>query len=132
MTPLGHKRLAIGLSVAAAILAVLAAWGWARAAMGEVHAVLADGRTEILQEGRDAALVSTNVTEVADTLRWVGRFYRPPDSPSTGIERNCYNLMERVRVGYQRDIVVHLRELTGDKLGDDPKLWIEKYAKPER
>lgn len=99
--------------------------------MGEVHATLADGRTEMLQEGRDAALSKTNVTEVADSLRWVGRFYRPPEPPTSGIERHHYNLMERVRVCYQRDIVLHLRQLTGEQLGDDPKLWIQKYAKPE-
>ncbi|MGC3956464.1 MAG: hypothetical protein QM813_00350 [Verrucomicrobiota bacterium] len=99
--------------------------------MNEIHATLADGWTEMLQEGRDAALVNTNITEVADTLRWLGRFYRPPQPPSSGIERHHYNLMERVRVGYQQDIVIHLRQLTGDQLGDDPKPWIEKYAKPE-
>jgi len=131
MTPLGQKRLALGLSVAAVILAILAAWGWARASMDEIHAMLADGWTEVMQEGRDAALVNTNVTEVANTLRWVGGFYRPPQPPSSGIERHDYNLMERVRVGYQRDIVLHLRQLTADQLGDNPEPWIEKYAKPE-
>lgn len=99
--------------------------------MAEVHTTLADGWTEMLQEGRDAALANTNVTEVADSLRWVGRFYRPPEPPASGIERHHYNLMERVRVSYQRDIVIHLRQLTGDQLGDDPKPWILKYAKPE-
>lgn len=131
MTPLGQKRLAIALSVATVGLAALAAWGWARAAMAEVDAMLADGWTEMLQEGRDAALAKTNVTEVADSLRWVGRFYRPPEPPASGIERHHYNLMERTRVSYQRDIVAHLRQLTGDQLGDDPKLWIQKYANPE-
>jgi hypothetical protein len=116
----------------AVILAVLAAWGWARAAMSEMHATLADGWTEMLQEGRDAALASTNITEVADTLRWVGRFYRLPEPPSSGIERHRNNLMERIRAGCQGDIVNHLRQLTGDQLGDNPKPWIEKYAKPER
>jgi len=131
MSPVGQKRVVIVLSVTAAILAVLAAWGWARASLNEVHATLADGWTEMLQESRDTALTSTNVTEVADTLRWVGRFYRPSEPPASGIERHHYNLMERIRVGYQRDIVIHLRQLTGDQLGDDPKPWIEKYAKPE-
>lgn len=131
MTSSDKKVLVVCLSVAAVILAVLAAWGWARASMNELHATLADGWTEMLQEGRDAALQSTNVTEIAGTLRWVGRFYRPPEPPASGIERHHYNLMERIRVGYQQDIVLHLRQLTGDQLADDPKLWIDKYAKPE-
>jgi hypothetical protein len=131
MSPLSCKRLAVALSITAVILAVLAAWGWARTVMSEVHATLADGWTELLEEGRGAALKSTNVMEVADTLRWVGRFYRPPEPPRSGIERHHYNLMERVRVCYQEDIIIHLREMTGDHLGDDPEPWIEKYAKPE-
>ncbi|MEK7708017.1 MAG: hypothetical protein AAB380_08490 [Verrucomicrobiota bacterium] len=132
MTPIGQKRLVIGLSLVVVILAALAVWGWAKATMNELHATLADGWTDMLQEGRDAALESTNVTEIAGTLRWVGHFYRPPEPPASGIERHHYNLMERVRVGYQRGIVFHLRQLTGDQLGDNPKLWVEKYAKPER
>lgn len=132
MTPLGQKRLVVGLSAAAVILAALAAWGWARATMSELHAVLVDGWSEMLQEGRDAALESTNVTEVAKTLRWMGHLHRPPETPASPIERRHYNMMERIRLGCQRDIVFHLRQLTGDQLGDDPKLWIEKYAKPER
>ena len=93
--------------------------------------MLADGWTQMLQEGRDAALVNTNITEVAGTLRWVGRFYRPSEPPS-GPERHHYNMMERIRISYERDIMLHLRQLTGDQLPDDPKIWIEKYAKPEK
>jgi hypothetical protein len=131
MTSLGQKRLAIALTVAVVISAALAAWGWGRSVIGEVHATLADGWTEMLQEGRDAALANTNITEVADSLRWVGRFYRPPEPPASGIKRHHYNLIERVRASYQRDIVDHLRQLTGNQLADDPQLWIQKYAKPE-
>ncbi|MCP5521881.1 MAG: hypothetical protein H7A46_10085 [Verrucomicrobiales bacterium] len=131
LTPLGQKRLIFVLSLVTAILAVLAAWGWGRFVMAEIDAALADGWTDMLQEGRDAALAETNVTEVADTLRWVGRFYRPPEPPASGIERHHYHLMERVRASLQQDLVAHLRQLTGDQLGDDPKLWVQKYAKPE-
>ena len=85
----------------------------------------------MLQEGRDAALANTNITEVADSLRWVGRFYRPPEPPASGIKRHHYNLIERVRASYQRDIIDHLRQLTGNQIADDPELWIQKYATPE-
>ncbi|HWQ92394.1 MAG TPA: hypothetical protein VN673_12030 [Clostridia bacterium] len=131
MTIFGQKRFTIALSLVAVILAVLAAWGWARATMNEIHATLSDGWTDMLQEGRDSALASTNITEIATTLRWVSRFYRSPQPPAHGIERHHYNLMERVRDCYLQDIVAHLRRLTGEELGDDPTLWIEKYAKPE-
>ncbi len=132
MTPIGQKRLSIGLSVVVVVLAILAAWGWARAGLGELDAILTDSWTGMLLEGRDAVLEKTNVAEVALDLRWVGRWNRPPQPPPPGIERHHYNLMERTRVAYQRDIVIHLRHLTSDPLGDDPKLWTDKYAKPER
>jgi len=130
MTPLGHKRLVIGLSIVAVSFASLAAWGWARALRYEIEAMLADNWTQMLQEGRDGALENTNIVEVAGTLRWIGHFYRWPEPPASGIERRHYNLMERIRVEYQHDVVVRLRQLTGAQLGDDPKLWVEKYAKP--
>lgn len=131
MPPHICKRLTIGLSIASIVLVALAAWGWARASMNEIHAMLADGHTKMLEEARDSALVSTNTIEVSDALRFIGRFYRPPEPP-TGPHRHIYNVVERVRASYQRDIVGHLRRLTGDQLSDDPKTWIEKYAKPER
>lgn len=132
MTPTPNKRLLIALSLGLVVFVVLAGWGWGRATMGEIHATLADGWTQMLLEERDAALERTNVAVVASSLRWVGRFYRPPEPPPAGIERNLYNLMERVRSAAQHDIVRHLRSITGDQLSDDPKLWIEKYAKPEK
>ena len=131
MTPRSYKRLTIGLLIAAVLFVALAAWEWARATMNEVHTMLADGHTQMLEEARDAALANTNITEVADALRWIGRFYRPPEPPA-GPECHIYNVMEQVRVGYQRDIVAHLRRLTGDQSSDDPRVWIDKYAKPEK
>ena len=48
MTPLGHKRLVVGFSIAAVSFAGLAAWGWVRAIRCEIDAVLADAWTQEL------------------------------------------------------------------------------------
>lgn len=131
MTTSASKRLIIALSIATALLAGLAAWGWARTFMHEFHATLADNWSQMLEESRDSALASTNVANIAAELRWLGRFHRSEQFPS-GIEGRHLSLIERARVAYQRDIVLHLRQLTGDQLGNDPKLWVQKYAKPEK
>src|SRR5690348_16610669 len=122
MTTSGHNRIITALSILALLLGALAAWGWGRVYLREVNAFLADGRAGMLQEERDAAMTNTNVMEVADRLRWIGGLYRPPQPPS-GAERHHYNLVERVRDCYERDIMLHLRQLTGDNLPNEPKAW---------
>jgi hypothetical protein len=80
-----------------------------------------------------AALNDTNVAVVAIYLRqltpWAATppWADPPQSPDS-IARLAYDMMDRVRSLNQQAVIAHLRALTGEDLGDDAKLWIEKYA----
>ena len=113
------------------VATVIGVWGWTRAIMDEVHAVLARGRTDIMREARDGALVATNVQDVVSTLRFLGQFYAGSEASKSGIERHHAFLMNEVRAGYQRDIIRRLVVLTGTDLGRDPSAWIAHYGKTE-
>jgi len=81
-------------------------------------------------------LEDTNVTKVAMCLRQLTPWAAPPpwgDPPQSAesTERYAYDMMDRVRMHNQRDVIAHLRALTGEDLGDDAKAWIERYAKSE-
>ena len=130
MTVAGYKWTMISLSVALASISAIAAWcGYLGLRQG-VEAVLADNRAMILDEMRESGLAHTNVTEIATTLRSVERWYRDPAAEGS-LPRALHNLMERVRAGVRRDLIRHLREVTGEDLGGEASPWIQKYAKTE-
>jgi hypothetical protein len=125
MTNRGY-RLTIGaLSSVVILLAGLSAWLFLRG----IPVVLADAHAEALEEMREHALSQTSASDVAATLRHASRWYgtitpTPSETPEA-------RLLRRVRIGIVRDIIAHLRELTGKDLGADPKPWIEVYAPSE-
>jgi hypothetical protein len=80
-------------------------------------------------------LRSTNVSQVAESLRqvtpWAStpRWGAPPNASSPEAIRNAYAILERVRLHNQSLLLQRLRQLTSENLGDDPRPWLEKYAK---
>jgi hypothetical protein len=80
----------------------------------------------------ESALLHQNVTNVVARLRDVDRCYRRPQPPTLAVQRHLHNIMECVRASAERDIIDHLRTLTGEDLGNDPKPWIKNYAEPEQ
>jgi hypothetical protein len=125
------RRRTVWILVAVVVvMAALLIWSVAENLRFQIQTVLADGHAMMIEEMRDAALESTNVTAVADSLRRVSRFYASPkaDTNRSPAER----LLRRVRSGSEREIIAHLRRLTGKDIGDTPARWIEAYAPPER
>jgi hypothetical protein len=131
MTIAGYKRSVIGLLIALAIMSGIAAWCGYHGLRNGMETMLTDNWAMVLDEMRQSGLEHTNATEIATTLRDVGRWYHGP-APDKGTPRHLHNLMERVRAGVERDLIRHLREVTGEDLGMDPNPWIRKYAKPEK
>ena len=131
MTIVGYKRTVIGLSAALVVMSVIAAWCGYLGFRNGIEAVLTDNWAMVLDEMRESGLKHTNATEIATTLRDVDRWYHGP-APEASTPRSLHNLMERVRAGVQRDLIRHLREVTSEDLGEDPKPWIQKHAKAEK
>jgi len=118
------------LAAVVAVLAGLLIWSVASNFRFRIETILADGHATLIEEMRDAALGTTNVTDVANYLRHVNRYYAPTDPQAQKLPAE--RLLRRVRLGLEREIVAHLRRLTGKELGNDPVRWIEAYAPPEK
>ncbi len=131
MTIIGYKRSVMGFSIALALMSGIAAWCGYLGFRNGIETVLTDNWAMVLDEMRESGMAHTNAADIAGTLRDADRWYHSP-LPEGGTPRHLHNLMERVRAGVERDLIRHLREVTGEDLGADPKPWIQKYAKPEK
>jgi len=126
MTIRGYRLTIALMGGLALVFAGLSAWLFLRS----ILVVLADSRAEVLEEMRESALLQTNARDVAVTLRDANRWYGTlTPQPSESHEDR---LLRRVKTGVIREIIAHLRELTGKDLGPDPTPWIEAYAPAEK
>lgn len=124
------RKTVWALSLTVAVLAVLLLWSLFRGALVEIETTLADEHARELETLRDSALASTNVTDAADTLRHIAIYYAPSD-PEV-LKKRYESLLRRVRRELIRDVIDHLRKLTGRDLGNDPAPWVAAYAPPEK
>jgi hypothetical protein len=125
-----RQRVVWILAAVVAVLVGLLIWSVVSNLRIHIETILADGHAMMIEEMRDAALEKTNVTEVADYLRHVSRF-SPPADPKD-LKMPAERLLRRVSTSVEREIIAHLRRLTGKDLGNDPVRWIEVYAPPEK
>lgn len=132
MTIADYKKTVIGLSVALAAISAIAVWCGYLGLRHGVEAVLVDNWAMALDEMRESGMAHTNATAIASTLIGVDRWYQGPDPDGGGRSRALHNLLGRIRAGVERDLIRHLRDVTGEDLGEDPKPWTQKYAKPEK
>lgn len=109
---------------------MLLIWSVFSNALVEVETTLADEHARELETLRDHALASTNATEIVDTLRYMAIYYAPSD-PEV-LKKRHESLLRRVRRVLIREVIDHLRKLTGRDLGDDPAPWVAAYAPPEK
>jgi hypothetical protein len=114
------------LSAVIAVLSALLAWSVLSRALFEIETTLADEHARELEFLRDQVLVCTNVTEIADTLHYMTIYYAPDHE---AVRRKRYeSLLKRVRVALIREVIDHLRIVTGEDLGDEAAPWIATYA----
>ncbi len=118
------------LSAVIAVLAVLLIRSTFSSALIEIETTLADEHARELEMLRDHALASTNATEIVDTLRYMAIYYAPSDLEA--FKSRSESLLRRVRRGVIRDVIGHLRKLTGRDLGENPAAWVAEYAPPEK
>ena len=130
MTIVGYKRCVVGLSAGLAMMTGIAAWCGYLGFRNAMETMLTDNWAMVLDEMRESGMEQTNAPEIAATLRHVERWYHGP-TPDSGTSRHLHNLMERVRAGVERELIRHLRDVTGEDFGVGPGPWIQKYAKPE-
>lgn len=91
------------------------------------HSKFADEQTRIFDQMRAKALQSPSPADIADSLGYVFHYYPSGTKQQTG--SNLDYVVERHRTSVMRDIIAHLRQTTGQNLGDQPEPWIQKYVK---
>jgi hypothetical protein len=126
MTLTQYKRLTIALVVVVVLslaLHVVLFWKYFQQS---IEVVFASEQTEIFEEMRARALRS-NPTEAASSLEYAVKYYPSGSKQRTGSRLD--KMVERDRTRAIRDIIEHLRQKTGQDLGEDAEKWIERFAR---
>jgi hypothetical protein len=126
MTISGYKRIAIGLAVVVVLLVAFSGKLFWDYSLLDIRTELAREQIEIFDDMRDRALGS-GVAEAADCLRYAVHYYPSGTKQVTGSRLD--RIVERERGEVVRAIIAHLRNKSGEDLGDDPEKWVEKYGK---
>lgn len=92
------------------------------------RSALAEEQTRTFEE-LAAKAQQSDATNAADLLRHIFVYYPSGTKQRTGSHLDA--IVERHRHAAAREIVGHLRQVTGENLGDSPSRWIERYASPE-
>jgi hypothetical protein len=125
MNPPAHKRPTIALGVGCLGLFVLCGglfwnYGWLK-----IHVAFASEQTQIFDEMRTKAMQS-GPADAAGSLQYVVNYYPSGSKQETGSRLG--RIVERERTLAVRDIIARLRVKTGQDLGENPDVWIQKYA----
>jgi hypothetical protein len=113
--------------VATALLGVLCGWLlWTRAWL-DLEVAFAAEQTVIFNDMRAKALASSNPIEIAGYLQYAVGYYPSGTKQQTGSRID--QIVERSRANSIREIVAHLRTISGQDFGDDPQQWIAHYVK---
>jgi hypothetical protein len=107
---------------------VAACWLFFRYAGQTIHVVFAYDQTGIFEEMRDKCLRATDPSEGAYCLEYTMDYYPSGSKQEKGSWLD--HIVERARRSAIREMIAHLRTLTGLDLGNDPAVWIAKFKKP--
>ena len=117
------KNFSISLIVLLAILLGWQSWNHARL---KIEVAFAEEQTRIFQQMHQQAMEGSP-SGAAESLAYVVNHYPSGTKQREGSRLD--SVVERMRSCAVRDIISHLRQKTGEDLGEKPEAWIEKYAK---
>ena len=95
-------------------------YGWLK-----IHVAFASEQTQIFDEMRTKAMQS-DPAGAAGCLQCVVNYYPSGSKQETGSRLD--RIVERERTLAVREIIAHLRVKTNQDLGENPDVWIQKYA----
>lgn len=124
MTVRSYRALAVALGVTLLVLLALLAYSRLELATVRHNVQRAHDIVWLLEGDRDMALQAT-VPQAVEIL-WF-KLYSPTlfDQPKHG---DFDAFIDRQRGRTIRDVILYLRNKTGDDLGSDPEAWIQKYG----
>ena len=125
MQPTTSRRVLIALWVAVAVLVIAVGSLTVSRFMLSLRLAFAEDQTAIFEEMREKAMRS-KPHEAAACLEYAVNYYPSGTKQVAGSRLDV--IVERARSQTVADIIAHLRRVTGEDLGDDPRPWVEKYA----
>ena len=113
------------LAFAALLLTILLGWqSWNHAHL-KIEVAFAEEQTRIFEQMRQQANEG-RLSVAAESLAYVVNYYPSGTKQHDGSRLD--KVVERMRNYAVRDIISHLRQKSGEDLGEKPEAWIEKYA----
>ena len=119
----GWKRLSLGL---AALCAVLLVGLFLAHSVRNMRVAFAEDQTRTVNEMLDRSLQSTDPGEIAGYLRCTCDCYPSGTKQVRGSRLD--RIVERHRSLAVAGIIEHLKVVTGEDLGPDPKPWTDRFA----
>ncbi len=118
--------LIVLVAFVALLLVILLGWqSWNHARL-KIEIAFAEEQTKIFDSMREKA-IQADARGAAGFLEYAVNYYPSGSKQRSGSRLD--KILERMRSYAVRDIISHLRQKTGEDLGEKPKAWIEKYAK---
>jgi len=118
--------LLVFVGLVALLLAILLGWQTSNYTRLKVEVVFAEEQTRIFDDMRQQAL-GGSLPGAAESLAYVVTYYPSGSKQHEGSRLD--RLVKRARAATTREIILELRQKTGEDLGAKPDAWIEKYAK---
>jgi len=125
MSILGYKRATIILSMVSLALIALNVLLFIGYAPLKLQLMLASEQIQIFEEMRGRAL-QASPSEAAGCLEYVVGYY--PSGTKQVVGSRIDRMVEQARASAVREIVAYLRSKTGEDLGSNAELWIQKCA----
>ena len=113
------------LSLVILFLVILSGWQSWNYGRLKIEVAFAEEQTHIFEAMRRQALKG-NPLDAAKSLEYVVDYYPSGTKQRAGSPLD--KVVERMRFRVIADIILHLRQKTGEDLGEKPETWIEKYA----
>ena len=124
MNTINHKQRVKPLLVVCFLLLILCGWLFWELGLQTVHIALASEQTVIFEEMRIKALQCEPAGAVA-FLEYAVDYYPSGTKQKSGSRLD--RMVEQSRSATTREIISYLRSKTGQDLGEDPQVWIQKY-----
>jgi hypothetical protein len=129
MTPAANKRWLWGLSILVVAAAICSGYWFVRWGYLRVQVALGEEQTHMFDECRTNALQSSQPERIAGLIHAAIIYYPSGKKQTAGSHLD--RMVERGRQSAIRDMLAHLRIITGADLGSDPQAWINRFGEKE-
>jgi len=130
MTKVANKRWLRRLSILVVAAAICSAYWFVRWGYLRLQVAMGEEQTQMFEECRTMALQSSQADQIAGLIHATIIYYPSGTKQTKGSHLD--RMVERGRQSAIRDMIAHLRSISGTDLGSDPQVWINRFGERER